>query len=358
MSNLAAIVTDQHFGCRGDSISMLEYQKKFYSEVFFPTIEKLNIKTIFDLGDTFDKRKHIDYRTLSMTKEMWFDVIRDKCMTLHSLVGNHTTYHKNTNEVNAQSLILSEYPNVSVYDLQPKHIEISDKKIALVPWINNQSYAETVKFLNESNADVVFGHFELSGFLMHRGHICDGGMDSEILKKFKLVCSGHFHEKSNQGDIHYLGAPYEMTWSDYHSPRGFHVLDLDDLSLTFHRNPHRMFVKLLYDDSRAEKPEDCIPLDIDNANGAYVKVILRTKDNPYFFDLFLEKVYDQNPLAVQIVDDHRNADVLDDTEMMAQAEDTSTIIRKYVDNSSYNNKDSLALFLHQLYLEALSMEAN
>jgi hypothetical protein len=119
-----------------------------------------------------------------------------------------------------------------------------------------------------------------------------------------------------------------------------------------------MFVKILYDDSKAEKPEDCIPVDIDSASGAYVKVILRTKDNPYFFDLFLEKVYDQGPLAVQIVDDHRNADVLDDTEMMTQAEDTSTIIRKYIEASNFSNKEALALFLHQLYLSALDLEAS
>ena len=59
-----AIITDMHLGVRGDSKVFLDHQEKFFNEVFFPHLDEHNIKTVLDLGDTFDRRKYINYVTL------------------------------------------------------------------------------------------------------------------------------------------------------------------------------------------------------------------------------------------------------------------------------------------------------
>ena len=60
-----ALITDQHLDGRKGNIIFWEYFSKFYDEVFFPTLEKEGIKTIIDLGDTFDNRKGIDFNVWS-----------------------------------------------------------------------------------------------------------------------------------------------------------------------------------------------------------------------------------------------------------------------------------------------------
>ena len=49
--------------------------------------------------------------------------------------------------------------------------------------------------------------------------------DPETYERFEKVISGHFHKKSDDGHIYYCGTQYEMTWSDYNCPKGFHIFD-------------------------------------------------------------------------------------------------------------------------------------
>ena len=69
------------------------------------------------------------------------------------------------------------------------------------------------------------GHLEINGFEMHKGQIAEGNYDREQFRRFDTVFSGHYHHKSDDGHIYYLGTQYEMTWSDYMCPKGFHIFD-------------------------------------------------------------------------------------------------------------------------------------
>ena len=110
-----AIITDQHFGARKNSKLFHDYFLKFYNEVFFPTLEEYGITTIVDMGDTFDSRKGIDFSALSWAKNNYYDRLQEMGVKVHTIVGNHTAYYKNTNQVNAVDLLLREYDNVTVY---------------------------------------------------------------------------------------------------------------------------------------------------------------------------------------------------------------------------------------------------
>ena len=58
-----ALLNDTHFGCRNDSPAFIEYQNRFYNEVFFPYIRENNINTLIHLGDVVDRRKFINHNT-------------------------------------------------------------------------------------------------------------------------------------------------------------------------------------------------------------------------------------------------------------------------------------------------------
>ena len=109
-----AIITDQHFGFKKGSRLYLDYFQKFYDEVFFPKIEKLGITTVLDLGDTFDNRKGVDLYSLDWAKTSYFDRLSNLGIDLISIVGNHTAYYKNTNEINTNNLLLREYDNITL----------------------------------------------------------------------------------------------------------------------------------------------------------------------------------------------------------------------------------------------------
>ena len=56
---MIGIITDQHFGLRKGSQVFHDYMEKFYNDIFFPTLKENKIKTLLDLGDTFDNRKQM-----------------------------------------------------------------------------------------------------------------------------------------------------------------------------------------------------------------------------------------------------------------------------------------------------------
>ena len=111
-----AIITDQHFGCRKNSKLFHDYFLKFYNNVFFPTLEKEGITTVINMGDTFDSRKGIDFAALTWAKDNYFDRLKQMGVTVHTIVGNHDIYYKNTNDVNAIDLLLREYDNIPIYE--------------------------------------------------------------------------------------------------------------------------------------------------------------------------------------------------------------------------------------------------
>ncbi|NCA22519.1 MAG: hypothetical protein EBS86_15460 [Crocinitomicaceae bacterium] len=96
-----AIITDQHFGARNDSTLFLDFYEKFYRDTFFPTLIKEKIDTVLILGDTFDRRKYINFFSLKRAKQMFFDPLFQMGIQVHMLAGNHDTYFKNTNDVNS-----------------------------------------------------------------------------------------------------------------------------------------------------------------------------------------------------------------------------------------------------------------
>jgi DNA repair exonuclease SbcCD nuclease subunit len=347
-----ALVTDTHFGARSDSLPFDNFFRKFYNEVFFPTLARERITTVIHLGDCFDRRKYINFNILKNCREYFFNELEQRGMVVHMLAGNHDTYFKNTNEVNSLDLLLNEYNNIVTYD-SPDTLELDHTSILMMPWICADNYAECMDAIKNSTAPVLMGHLELAGFVMHKGMASEGGMDPKIFDKFDLVCSGHFHHRSRNKNIQYLGNPYEMTWNDYDDPRGFHILDTKTQELTFIENPYRMFVRYVYDDAKVD------PDSIDASMFAekMVKLVVANKNDFYKFDQLIDRLYKQNLLELKIIEDFSEfeAEALGDENL--DIEDTMSLLNSFVDTTETDaDKPRIKNLLKELYIEAQNQE--
>ena len=351
-----ALITDTHYGIRNDSQYFYEYFKRFLQDTFFPTLEKEGIRTVFHLGDLVDRRKYVNFLTLYHLRRDFLEEFERRQIDLFIILGNHDTYYKNTNDVNAlKELLENKYQFIHVIE-RPQTLEFDGTDILFLPWICEENYEESIDAIKTTTGQIAFGHLELNGFEMFKGSISDHGMDHKLFDRFDVVCSGHYHHKSDTGNIHYLGAFAEYTWSDYDDPRGFHLFDTTSRELTFIRNPYRMFEKVWYDDTQKSASEIIGDAQFD-ARNKMVKVIVKNKTNPYFFDIFIDALEKSGPIDVQVVEDHLNLELIDDEEFMDSAEDTLTVCRKYISqvNFSVDNK-KLERVITNLYTEALQID--
>ncbi len=348
-----AFLNDTHCGVRNSSDIFIDYQNKFYTEVFFPYLIENDVKTIIHLGDYYDHRKYVNFRALNENRIHFLEKLREYGITMDIIPGNHDVYYKNTNELCSLKELLGHYMNEVNIVMEPTVMDYDDCKIALVPWINNENYAESVKFIENCKADFLGAHLELVGFDMMKGVQNTHGMNASLFSRFEHVWSGHFHTKSTQGNITYLGSQMEFTWADAHDPKYFHVFDTKTREMTAVYNPLTMFEKVLYDDSKT----DYNTISIDNLKNKFIKLVVVNKSDAFTFDRFIDRV---NQIGVhdlkiaETFDEFVGANVADDG---ISIEDTTELLDSYVENVETDlDKDKMKSIMRGLYVEAQNFE--
>tara|TARA_R100001510_G_C7632384_1_gene191049 strand:- start:312 stop:1352 length:1041 start_codon:yes stop_codon:yes gene_type:complete len=341
------IITDQHFGCRKNSKLFHDYFLKFYEDIFFPYLEDHKIDTIIDMGDTFDSRKGVDFSSLAWAKNNYFDRLKSMGVKIHTIVGNHTAYYKNTNEVNAVDLLLREYDNVTVYS-ETTEIKLGKLNVLLIPWINKENEESSLKHIKDSSCKVAMGHLELNGFRAHRGCIMDHGHASEIYLNYTKVFSGHYHTRSDNGRIYYLGNPYEMFWNDCNDKRGFTLFDTETLEHAHINNPYRLFYNIYYEDTPHQL------FDASEYENKIVKVIVRKKTDTKNFEKFVDKLYASGVADLKVVESF----VLQESEEFEvfESEDTLSILDRYIQEAEINlDKTVVQSIMRDVYQEACEL---
>ena len=343
-----AIITDQHFGARKGSKEFHAYFKKFYDNVFFPYLEEHKIDTVIDMGDTFDNRRSIDLWSIDWAKETYFDRLQEMGITLHSIVGNHTAYYKDTNEVNTIDLLLKEYKNITTYS-ETTSIEVGGCNILLVPWINEENKERSLGLIKKSRASVAMGHLELNGFVATAGHVMDHGMDITPFSKFKKTFSGHYHTRSNVDNIYYLGNPYEMFWNDVEDARGFTIFDTETLEHFHVNNPYRLFYKVFYDDHNYKL------FNTKELKNKIVKLIVKKKTDQKLFEKFIDKLYSTGIQDLKIIE---NFAFQENTKFdIEESENTIGILNRYIDESEFEgDKTIIKGMLQQIYSECCEVD--
>ncbi len=347
-----ALVTDTHFGARNDNQNFNEYFYKFYSNIFFPLLKERNITTCIHLGDVVDRRKFISYRIASDFRKRFIGQFQEMGIDLHIIIGNHDTYYKNTNEVNAMEELVGQ-DRFKIYT-GPEVVDFDGVPIQIIPWINAANYEESMTALSHSHAEILMGHLEVDGFEMYKGFKSTGLYDKELFRRFDTVMSGHFHHKSDDGQIYYLGTPYEMYWNDFDDPKGFHIFHTETRELERILNPYTIFSKIYYDDST----NDYTTYSVEEYKEQYVKLIVVNKKDLYQFDLFVDRLLKADAFEVKIIEDFSELDannVSDD--ITENTEDTMTLLERYIDELDITlSKDRLKNKMRELYTEAQDLE--
>ena len=339
------LITDQHFGVRNDNQHFINHYRKYYSKVVIPFIKAYGITEIIDLGDTFDKRKSVNFMSLEAAKEMWFDPIKDLGCKMTALVGNHDIYYKNTLRINAPNELLGDY-DIDVID-EPTTRNYDGTDILFLPWICDENRDDTFRSITKSTAPVCMGHLELNGFEAHPGHVMNMGMDINPFDKFQRVFSGHYHMKSTKGNISYLGNPYQLYWNDYGCKRGFHVFDTETLKTTFYRNPYDMFYKLYYDNGVRNEIH---PSDLE---GTFVKLIVEDKGDQTKFDYAVRQLQSWGLADLKIIED---LSVEMGDSLVLETEDTITLLDKYIDEIDLPvDSENVKSIMRSLYVEACEL---
>lgn len=339
-----AIITDQHFGARKNSKLFHDYFLKFYNDVFFPTLQEEGITTVVDMGDTFDSRKGIDFSALSWAKNNYYDRLQEMGVKVHTIVGNHTAYYKNTNQVNAVDLLLREYDNVTVYS-HPTEVMLGQLPTLFIPWINQENEEETLRLIKKTSCPCAMGHLELQGFRVNTQLIMEHGLDSKVFGKFSRVYSGHYHTRSNNGTVYYLGNPYEMFWTDVGDKRGFHIFDTETITHEPVNNPFRLFYNIYYEDTNYQT------FDTREYENKIVKVIVRKKSDTKKFEKFIDKLYSANIAELKVVENFQIQDIEDFDAL--ESEDTLSILNRYIQESEIDlDKSLVQRMIQEIYQEA------
>ena len=347
------ILNDTHCGTRNSSEIFLNNADAFYSETMFPYLLEHDIKHIVHLGDYFDNRKFINFKALNRNRHSFLDKLREYGITMDIIPGNHDVFYKNTNDLNSLKELLGHYMNEVNIVMKPPVMDFDGFKFGLLPWITPENKDESMDFIANCKCDWLGAHLELGGFDMMRGIQNHGGMDHKIFSRFERVLSGHYHTKSTQDNITYLGTQLELFWSDAHDPKFFHILDTATRELTPIQNNHTVFKKIVYNDTETDYND----YNVSECDNKFVKIVVITKKDLYTFDRFVDRIQDRPIYELKIAENFdeflgTNVDTGD-----ISVEDTGELLASYIDaTDTVLDKEKLKTKMSNLLIEAQALE--
>lgn len=348
-----AIISDTHAGCRNNNLLFLNRSLQFINDKFLTHLKKNNISTIIHLGDIFDKRKEINFHTHYEWRKKFFSILEKENIEFHAILGNHDLYFKDTNEINSVSELLDSYSNIKIYKY-PTVKTFEDLKILFFPWIPDNSHDIFLKELEKTSAEICMGHLELNGFQLYPGKMSEIGLSKSLFSNFELVLSGHYHSRSVQDNIYYIGSPYQMNWNDADDVRGFHIFDTKTRELEFIKNEDEIFIKLMYNDKIKNVDEHLNDIKKLNLAEKYIKIIVESKINILDFEKYLSYINAQNPGDVSIIDIELFASTSE--ELADTNKSTLEFVNEFIDDSNLEFKKEVKDIMHQLYTEAVSLD--
>ena len=243
------LITDTHFGLKGDNEEWLNDYVGYFKDTVIPFMRKeyRDGDILVHCGDVFDNRATVGLNTLTDVIYLFEDfasIFKDIRIT----VGNHDSMKKSSNDVSSVN-ILKDIPNIKIY-YEPEVETICGKTILFNPWI--EDLEKEKRLLQSVDVDYIFGHLSVGG-----SQTC-----SKVGVKMKLtagvsvsdfknaqVYAGHIHIKQDMKNVHYLGNPYHKDRGDIGNPKGITILDIETGKTEFIENTYspRYMKESIYD---------------------------------------------------------------------------------------------------------------
>jgi DNA repair exonuclease SbcCD nuclease subunit len=289
---MIALLGDLHFGCHGSQVAHHEYMAKFFKD-FWKYIDDRGIEHIVQLGDMFDVRKHINTWSLSFFRKNFLMPALERDVSVTVLIGNHDIFYRESLEVSSVEEVLMQYNETFTLVKEPGDYMIGDTSFLCIPWVCKENALDVEKAINESKSQYCVGHFEFDGFELFRGHYAKSHQKHTILSKFKQVFSGHYHHMSSKDNVLYTGTPYQLTWQDADTTKGFFVLEEDE-SLTLVETAHTIYSNVVVSEHQL-LTEDLI-------TGKHVKLKIDTVLEPKDRESLIDNVYSLKPLTLKIIE--------------------------------------------------------
>jgi len=275
MGHKILLISDIHFGVKGNSEIYLNIIENFFLDTLSKVIKDRSITDVRILGDLFDNRNSLNIRTINSVIKVfrWYQHNMPS-VKWKVLIGNHDIYYHNRLDINSIEII-REFPNVELIGSVTEE-KIDGYKIISFPWLVTDTEPET-KFkeivAGNQRYDLCLGHFEINGFEVTSGINHEGGVDSGKFKNFQRVFTGHFHLRRSNGHISYLGCPYPITWADYGDEKGIHIYDLETRETEFIPNKDSpVFVRVNVEDLLKKNMEK-----ISLIKGNFVRMVIDKK---------------------------------------------------------------------------------
>ena len=289
---------DLHLGARNGNPNFLRMMDDYFKEELFPYILENGVEVVVQLGDILDKRRNIDFTISNYLVNTFFKFFTDNKVYLYSTLGNHDVYYRQSIQLDGPSQFASgDY----IHIVKDCRVVAFDKtKIAMTPWICDENKEEVTNWIveNKNKNTILCGHFELAGFPIQKGYISDkGSIETDKMKGYKCVLSGHYHSPSEKDKITYIGTPYELTWSDYGDEKKFLVYDTVEKVFETVYTKNKMFHKIMYKDDILQT------INYDTYKNSYVKVVLTDDYNEGKLNVFLSMLDEKaHPYSIQTID--------------------------------------------------------
>ena len=218
MFKKAAVFTDLHLGLKGNSRIHNQDCENFI-DWYIKTAKDQGCETGIFCGDWNHNRSSINLTTLDIGIKL-LEKLGSSFDQFYMFAGNHDLYYKDRRDIKSTQFA-KHIPGITVVDDM-----LVTEKVSMVPWLIGDEW----KKISKIKSPYMFGHFELPRFYMNAmvqmpDH---GDLKTEHFQHQKLVFSGHFHKRQNQGKIHYIGNAFPHNYADaWDDARGMMTLDLE-----------------------------------------------------------------------------------------------------------------------------------
>jgi len=220
------VIGDIHFGLRRNNKMFHDILRAELDWV----LKKISKKdSVVFLGDIFDSRSSVDFKVLNDAWNFFIELTR-KCKEVFILAGNHDLYYRENKEEFVNCRFLRFEPG-SDSKIAPVHVvnEVTTAKIEgndclFIPWVDSEEAKNHAVDAMLAPYDVIFGHFETIG--LYGEHAIDERtmFEEEDFPKDTIILSGHYHKRSEKGNIKYVGSLINSTFNDVGDVKGIHTI--------------------------------------------------------------------------------------------------------------------------------------